>query len=117
MEIPATLVTIPFILSLSYHLRAGNQSGRVTLFKGTEAFAYQYPDGTVAILTDYFGSCSGCDAWEDSSDDVARKMIESLVHSARLFESKNYAALWAATVEDRAEDYPFYAARNLSFQG
>lgn len=85
-------------------------------YQGTEAFAYEFPDGTVAILTDYFGSCSGCDSWEDSSDEDARKMIESLVHSTRIFPAKQQAAEWSATVEDRAEDYPFYAARNLVFQ-
>lgn len=84
-------------------------------YQGTEAFAYEFPDGSVAILTDWFGSCSGCDSWEDAPDEEARRMVTALVTSARLFPSLTEAAEWCKTAGDDASDYPFRAARNLVF--
>jgi hypothetical protein len=83
-------------------------------YQGTLAIAYQFPDGGVAIVTDYFGSCSGCDSWEDASDDSARLMVTSLVTSARLFDTVEEAREFCKGAKS-AEDYPFEAAQNLSF--
>ena len=86
-------------------------------YQGSLAYAYRFPDGTVAIITDYFGSCSGCDVWEDIGNAGAKRMIMSLVTSARVFPSVYAASLWAAKAGDEAEDYPFSAARQLDFSG
>lgn len=56
-------------------------------YDGELAYAYWFPDGTVCVITDYFGSCSGCDSWEDASADDARRLITSMVTSSRLFPS------------------------------
>ena len=85
-------------------------------YQGTEAFAYRFSDGTIAILTDWFGSCPGCDSWEDSSDEDARNMIRSLVTSARIFSDLYQAIEFCTTVEDDAMEYPFHAARELVSQ-
>ena len=53
-------------------------------YQGEEAFAYRFPDGSVVLITDWFGSCSGCDMWEDSTDEEARAMVLALVHNARI---------------------------------
>ena len=86
-------------------------------YQGTLAYAYEFGDGTVVILTDYFGSCSGCDAWEDASDSDARTLIQSMVHSARLFHNGVRGAYdYCTTVEDEAGEYPFHTASNLTVQ-
>jgi hypothetical protein len=56
-------------------------------YQGSEAFAYQFPDGSVVLITDYFGSCSGCDAWEDATDEDAKGMIRDMVSSSRVFSN------------------------------
>ena len=82
-------------------------------YQGDEAFAYLFPDGTVAILTDYFGSCGGCDSWEDATDADAREMVRALVHSARLKPSIDAALVYCAEEIDDASEYPMRAAANL----
>jgi hypothetical protein len=42
-------------------------------------------DGRFAWYQDSFGSCSGCDAWEDAPDKDVRSLCISLANSARVF--------------------------------
>lgn len=86
-------------------------------YQGELAIAWRFPDGSVAVLTDYFGSCSGCDAWENATDDEARTMVKSLASSARVFPSVNEAAEFCRTASDDAANFPFRAARNLDLSG
>lgn len=82
-------------------------------YQGEIAYAYLLPGGVVAIITDYYGSCGGCDSWEDAGDDDARKLITSIVTSARVFETRSEAAEWAASIKHddySGEDYPHRAA-------
>jgi hypothetical protein len=83
-------------------------------YQGQLAIAYEFSDGSVVIITDYFGSCGGCDAWEDACDGDVRTMVTSLVNSARLFDGIEEARNFCKS-EKTAEDYPFDAAINLSF--
>lgn len=83
-------------------------------YQGEEAFAYQFPDGSIVLITDYFGSCSGCDSWEGASDNEARAMIESLVHSARIKPSIDAALVFCnEEALNDASEYPFKACNNL----
>jgi hypothetical protein len=82
-------------------------------YQGTEAFAYEFPDGTIAIITDYFGSCSGCDAWEGAADEEARNMIRSLAIDARLFPNRQEAREFCETGCKTAEQWCMQAAENL----
>lgn len=86
-------------------------------YQGTVAIAHQLDDGRVVVMTDYYGSCSGCDQWEDCTDDEARKMVLDLVHHARVFLSVSAAANWCANVDssERPFEFPFEAAKNLSW--
>ena len=43
----------------------------------------------VVIYNDYYGSCSGCDAWEDASDEEVRKLCEDLAKGAYIFKDLN----------------------------
>lgn len=39
------------------------------------------------IYNDYYGSCSGCDAWEDATDDDVRKMCIDLSNGTYIFKT------------------------------
>jgi len=77
-------------------------------YQGTVAFAYRFGDGSVVLVTSYYGSCCGCDSWEDASDADARKLIHDLAANAHWFPSLTTAILlveqFAGTAEYYAED-------------
>lgn len=83
-------------------------------YQGSEAFAYRFQDGSIAIVTDYFGSCSGCDSWEDADDDEVRRMIGSLVNSARVLPSAAEAVAWCLTESQKPENYSHQDAIHLA---
>ena len=58
-------------------------------YDGMVATCVMLSDGKFAIYNDYYGSCSGCDSWEDASDDSVRSMCINLANSAYVFESIN----------------------------
>jgi len=39
------------------------------------------------IYNDYYGSCSGCDAWEGATDEDVRKMCIDLANGAYIFKN------------------------------
>ena len=39
------------------------------------------------IYNDYYGSCSGCDAWEDASDELVKKLCIDLSNSTYIFKT------------------------------
>lgn len=85
-------------------------------YQGTVAIATRIPSGHVVIMTDYYGSCSGCDSWEGASDEDARKMIIDLVGGAKVFDSVEEAKEWCRSGIDTSKDpwnYPMEDARNL----
>ena len=43
--------------------------------------------GEVVIYNDYYGSCSGCDAWEDATNDDVRQMCRQLACGAYVFKN------------------------------
>ena len=84
----------------------GHDEQMCGLFKGAEVLGhYNSGDyqGTVAtcvklklprkrkpsfiIYNDYYGSCSGCDSWEDADDNDVRTMCISLANGAYVFDS------------------------------
>ena len=82
-------------------------------YQGSIAFAYEFDDGTVGIVTDSFGSCSGCDSWEAATDVEARNMITEIVTSMRLFKDKDSAREYCKNEAGKEEEYTFRAASNL----
>ena len=82
-------------------------------YQGDEAFAYEFEDGTIAIITDSFGSCSGCDSWEDATDEEARNMVRELAINARLFPNRVEAREFCENGTDAAEQWTMRAAKNL----
>lgn len=56
-------------------------------YQGMVATCVKLPDGHYAIYNDYYGSCSGCDSWEDAGDDEVRAMCINLANGAYVFET------------------------------
>jgi hypothetical protein len=54
-------------------------------YQGKVATCVQLTDGRYAIYHDYYGSCSGCDSWEDASDESVKAMCIGLADSAYIF--------------------------------
>lgn len=77
-------------------------------YQGELGYIYLVYFGTnyakVAIITDYFGSCSGCDMWEDASDDDVRSMCIALANNARLFDTIDDAKEYLETC-NKAESW------------
>jgi hypothetical protein len=66
------------------HWNEGDYQGDVaTCVKLTDG---KYKDHYV-IYNDYYGSCSGCDSWEDACDDAVRNMCINLSNGAYVFNS------------------------------
>lgn len=56
-------------------------------YQGNEIFAYLFKDGYIVIIQDSFGSCSGCDSWKGASDEDAKRLITTMVDSARIYKN------------------------------
>jgi len=41
----------------------------------------------LVVLTDYYGSCSGCDSWEDADDESVKNMCVTLANNAHMFDT------------------------------
>ena len=41
----------------------------------------------IVLLSDYFGSCSGCDSWEDATDKDFKALMIAIANNARMFDS------------------------------
>ena len=61
------------------HYNSGDYQGQV-------ATCVQLPNGMFAIYNDYYGTCSGCDAWEEAGDESVKAMCIDLANGAYLFE-------------------------------
>lgn len=56
-------------------------------YQGSVATAVRLADGRFAWYQDSYGSCSGCDSWEDASDQSVRKLCIDLANGARVFQT------------------------------
>ena len=56
-------------------------------YQGQVATCVRLPNGEYAIYNDYYGSCSGCDAWQDASDENVKTMCIDLANGAYVFET------------------------------
>lgn len=56
-------------------------------YQGNLAYAYRLSDGRIVLVTDSFGSCSGCDAYEDCSDQELRHLVTCLANDAHVFDT------------------------------
>jgi hypothetical protein len=64
----------------------------------------------VVAITDYFGSCGGCDGWEDISDEDLRTMLISIANSARMFDTIDEAIEFFGGESEEAQNFGFNGA-------
>ena len=55
-------------------------------YQGDEAFLYHLNNEYI-LVTDYFGSCSGCDAWEEATDEEVKGLCTQLANNAQRFDT------------------------------
>jgi hypothetical protein len=63
-------------------------------YQGMVATVVRLEDGRIAAYNDYYGSCSGCDSWEDATDDEVRTLCRNLANSAKIFDHELEAKAW-----------------------
>jgi hypothetical protein len=85
-------------------------------YQGKVATAVKLSDGRIAIYNDYYGSCSGCDSWEDARDDDVRSMCIGLANDAHLFSTPDTAITWLENATG-AEFYDWDGARGPLIAG
>jgi len=90
---------------------ASNSSGS---YQGDDCVVYLFTpidpqfEPKIVIITSYFGSCSGCDAWEDIKDDDLRELLIAIVNNARLFDSfKEVHKFFDELIERLDSDEPY----------
>lgn len=69
---------------------ASNSSGD---YQGHDSIVYLFApanpnvDPKIVLITSYFGSCGGCDVWENCSNDELRALFTAIANNARTFDS------------------------------
>jgi len=56
-------------------------------YQGCVATCVRLADKRFAYYTDSYGSCSGCDSWEDADDDSIKVLLQELADSAKVFST------------------------------
>ncbi len=56
-------------------------------YSGMVATCVRFPDGRYGIYNDYYGSCSGCDSWEDATDEEVRNLCINIANGVFIFWS------------------------------
>jgi hypothetical protein len=96
----------------------GHDDQMVGLFKDAELIAHwnegswdgmvatcvKLPTGEYVIYNDYYGSCSGCDSWEDASDDKVRNLCIDLANGAYIFKSLEDVKEFLSNTSDENRD-------------
>ena len=56
-------------------------------YQGSVATCIKVISGEFIIYNDYYGSCSGCDSWEDANDEEVIKMCNDLIYTSKIFNT------------------------------
>lgn len=86
-------------------------------YQGEEAFIYklkkryQNGEGTFILVTDYFGSCSGCDSYEGCSNEQLRNLCIQLANNSHSFKSLGKLINF---IEHSIEDSAYYDVSRTS---
>lgn len=87
-------------------------------YQGNLGYAYLVYDfnhvAKIVLISDSYGSCSGCDQWEDASDADVRQLCTGLANDAHAFDSIEEAIEWLR--KEAVEDGAFYEWRELGDQ-
>ena len=75
-------------------------------YQGSVATCVQLNDTKeIVIFCDYYGSCSGCDAWEDASDEEALRMCKGLAAGAKIFKNIEECKEFLSLEKYESNDY------------
>lgn len=80
-------------------------------YQGELGYVYQLNDERVVITNDYFGSCSGCDSYEDATDEVLKNLCIQLANNSRIFDNIPEAMNFLRSVKQDHAIY--YDMRNV----
>lgn len=81
-------------------------------YDGELGYIYQLEDGRFVLTNDYFGSCSGCDVYEDCTDEELKNLCVQLANNSKIFDSINVLIAFLRNVkQDHAINYDL---RNLA---
>jgi hypothetical protein len=80
-------------------------------YQGVVSTVCRLQDGRITAINDYYGSCSGCDCWEDATDDDVRRLCIDLANGAKIFQSVEQCVEWLAS-RGQHENYSDYEWRN-----
>ena len=80
-------------------------------YQGEVATAVQLADGRYCWYQDSYGSCSGCDSWEDAAWDDVQELCKGLASDAEVFATKE--EMLADMLRPRAESWKSDAGSNL----
>ena len=84
------------------HYNDGDCQGRVATCVRFDKGVFK---GKYAIYNDYYGSCSGCDAWEGATDEEVKSMCVNLSNSAYIFKSLDAVKAFLGSVDDYRHDW------------
>jgi hypothetical protein len=75
-------------------------------WQGSVATCVQLKDTEeVVIYNDYYGSCSGCDAWDGASDEDIERMCKQLAAGAYIFNNLDDCKAFLADEVDLKTDF------------
>jgi hypothetical protein len=74
-------------------------------YQGSVATAVKLSSGEVVMYNDYYGSCSGCDSWENANDDDVRTMCIQLASTAKIFNSEDEAKAFLTAERPEGRDF------------
>jgi hypothetical protein len=72
-------------------------------YQGSVATCVELPNGEFAIYNDYYGSCSGCDSWEDAEDEDVKKMCHDLATGAYVFKTLDDVKTFLSSKSDKPQ--------------
>ena len=70
-------------------------------YQGEVATCLLLPDGTYMVYIDYYGSCSGCDAWEGANNEDVIKMCQDLIYTSHLFNTLEEVEVFLSDDEEK----------------
>lgn len=74
-------------------------------YQGMVATCVQIPRIGFVIYNDYYGSCSGCDSWEDANDAEVKAMCINLANGAYIFKSLSDVKEFLSSPMEEKDNY------------
>ena len=73
-------------------------------YQGMVATCVKLKDGRYVIYNDYYGSCGGCDSWENATDEQVKNMCIDLANGAYIFKNLEDVKSFLTDYSDENKD-------------